>query len=407
MQAEARMPPLAGFLTMVLAIFAAGAEQGVIQGALSRMLDAMGRREAAGGMLVMAFSLGIILASFAAAVIIRRVGDRRVAVAGAVLAAAAWAAHALIRRYASGLPIFFVAGAGHGFILAGATALAAKTGGDAASQRISFMQAFYMLGLGAGALVGGYAEELNRASDNLFSAPHAWAVAFAVSSVFSLLCAVAIAATGSPEPESAPDPVQVAVLKQVVLLPGVALVIAIIFLDIGAEAGIGAWLSRYLQVHRDATPVAAGWAVSLFYAGMVAGRLLFGVWTPPLPRHRVLLIAAIFCAALTGAMVFTALPMTLPVATGAGFAVALVVPFGLATIRDRCPDALSGAATSAALGVACIGGLVFPPIIGAAAQWTGSFSGAMMVPAGLFVVIVGLAAGVGKGDDRRRTTDDG
>ncbi len=164
----------AAFLAIVAIIAAAGVEQGVTQGTLARMLQSMGVREAAGGLLLMMFSLGIVLASFGTALIIRPMGDRKVMALGAGCAAVAWVAHAACRRYGIGLPLFFLAGLGHGAMLAGATSAAAESASDGGStesnaevtrrrgRRISLVQAFYMIGLSAGALVGGYSGEANR-----------------------------------------------------------------------------------------------------------------------------------------------------------------------------------------------------------------------------------------------------
>ena len=415
-------PPRAAFLAVVAIIAAAGVEQGVTQGTLARMLQGMGVREAAGGLLLMLFSLGIVLASFGTALIIRPVGDRKVMALGAACAAAAWAAHAACRRYGVGLPLFFLAGLGHGAMLAGATSAAAESAPDGVSpewdaeatrrrgRRISLVQAFYMIGLSAGALAGGYSGEANRIlPGGMFEESGAWAVAFLASAAFSVAAALlmvlsvdgrAAAVETAHSGGVAAEPFRLGVLIEVARVPGVILIVLILFLDICCESGLGAWLSPHLQKSWGAAPPLAGWAVSLTYAGIAGGRLLFGCWSPRITLPGALLVAAAACSALTGLLAFVPPQASLPVAALLGIAIALIVPYGLAIIRARCPDALAGAATSAALGAACLGSLTLPPIMGAVAQWTGSFKAAMLIPAALFAAIVALTAAYISGERR-------
>jgi MFS family permease len=407
-------PPRAAFFAVVAIITAAGAEQGVTQGTLARMLQGLGVREAAGGLLLMMFALGIILASFGTAVIIRRSGDRKVMVLGAAFAAIGGTGHAVCRGYGIGLPLFFLAGIGHGAMLAGASSAAAESVPDSISpefdaevthrrgRRISLVQAFYMMGLSAGALMGGYSGAANRIlPGGIFDESGGWAIAFLASAAISVAAAIFMAVSmgggrAAVDPETsvaaAAERFRLGVLVEVARLPGVALVVLILFLDICCEAGLGAWLSPHLQKTWSAAPPLAGWAVSLAYAGIAGGRLLFGCWSPRITLPRAVLVAAVVCTALTGLLAFVPPQPSLLVAALVGVAIALIVPYGLAIIRGRCPNALAGAATSAAIGVACLGSLVLPPTMGAVAQWTGSFKTAMLIPAALFAVMVALAA---------------
>ena len=393
------------FLAVIATIAAAGAEQGVTNGALSRMLDGMGASTAAGGLLVMMFGIGIVLASFATALLIRPLGDRKVMAVGAILAAAAWAAHALSRSYAAGLPLYFLAGAGHGAMLSGATAAAAESGTsgpDAGEEkrrgrRISLVQGFYMLGLCAGSLAGGYSERINGLT-GWFDGSGGWAIAFLASAGFSAVAAILL--TVSPGGRSraggaAAKQFRLGILREIALLPGMALLAAILFLDICGEAGLGAWLSRHLQKTWQATPVLGGWAVALIYAGIAVGRLLCGWWSPRITLTAALLTAAAGCAALSGLLAFAPPVASLAVAALVGLAIAPVVPYGLAIMRSRCPAELGGAATSAALGTACLGSLTLPPIMGVVAQHSGSYRLAMLLPAAGFAAIVVLAISLG------------
>jgi fucose permease len=374
----------------------------------------MGVHEAAGGLLLMMFGLGVVLASFGTALIIRKSGDRKVMVLGAAFAAIAWIALAACRRYGIGLPLFFLAGLGHGAMLAGATAAAAESVSGGVSpeldagvthrrgRRISLVQAFYMIGLSVGALVGGYSGEANRIlPGGIFNEADGWAVAFLASAAFSvaaaLLMAVSLGRGGAavepaPSGEAAAEPFRIGALIEVAKVPGVALIVLILFLDICCEAGLGAWLSPHLQKTWAASPPLAGWAVSLIYAGIAVGRLLFGCWSPRITLPSALLVAAACCTALTSLLAFVPPQPSLPVAALLGVAIALILPYGLAIIRERCPNALAGAATSAAVGVACLGSLLIPPTMGAVAQWTGSFKAAMLIPAALFAAAAALAA---------------
>jgi fucose permease len=253
-----------------------------------------------------------------------------------------------------------------------------------------------MLGLSAGALAGGYSGEVNRLLNRgLFNESSGWAVAFLASAGFSAAAAMLLAASSDGRERAgarSAERFRLGVLREVAVVPGIALLAGILFLDICAEAGLGAWLSRHLQVTWKAAPALAGWAVSFSYAGIAGGRLVLGYWSPRIALTGALLVASAGCAVLAFLLALVPPPASLAVAALAGLAIAPIVPYGLAIIRNRCPNELAGAATSAALGVACLGSVALPPAMGAVAQWSGSFRLAMLLPAAFFAAIAALTA---------------
>jgi len=375
------------FLLVVLAVIAGGIELGVAQGAVSTMLDALGRKDVAQGLLFTLHSAGSISGSLLAALIIRRLGDTRVVFLGVAFAGLAWTLHASIGRYAPALPLFVLAGVGHGWSIAGGSAFALRSSGGLGARRLSVLHAMFVLGMSLGSLLGGCAAGWHQAG----ASP--WRIAFAASAALSFLAALGVALGTRPDTGRARDEtIRLGVFRDIALIPGALIAIGMICLGIGVETGMGAWLSRFLQKLWDADPAVGGWAVALFFAGITSGRLLLG-WRPPTwARERVVRAAALCAAAPAVALLFAPPVLSLPLAFLTGVAASPIIPFSLAVISHRSPRSLAPAATAAALAVAASGGLVMPGAMGALATFAESRRVAMFTPVVLLILVVLLAS---------------
>src|SRR5438067_727042 len=78
----------------------------------------------------------------------------------------------------------------------------------------------------------------------------------------------------------------------------------VLFLYIAAEAGVGSWLASYLHVVGDLDEAVAAWGVSLFWAGLIGGRLLSGWLAAHVAVRPLTLGAAGLTAAALAALAF-------------------------------------------------------------------------------------------------------
>jgi len=86
-------------------------------------------------------------------------------------------------------------------------------------------------------------------------------------------------------------------LRALLVHPLIWAISAVLFLYVGAEVGIGAWLYSYLR--RAAVPLAiptASAAVSVYWAGLIIGRLLGGAIAHRISARRLAAIGAIVSA---------------------------------------------------------------------------------------------------------------
>jgi fucose permease len=164
---------------------------------------------------------------------------------------------------------------------------------------------------------------------------------------------------------------------------------------LGAAPGIGAWLTKYLVGVRGMTLTEAGAALSLYWLGLSAGRLVLTVYAHRVRDERLLVVLA----SLTLAALVTALLVSDRRAAVASFG---VVGLGLSGIfpavmalggRRHLDDAARVA--SLLVAGAGVGGIVLPWVMSAIAEWAGVAAG-MAFYAASVAVMVGLTIVIGR-----------
>ncbi len=158
---------------------------------------------------------------------------------------------------------------------------------------------------------------------------------------------------------------------------------ACLFFESGMEMIASGWTAAYVQQVLGLSAERALLLLSLYWVGMIAGRLLLGLAGRRFPPARVLYTA--IGIALTGAIIMVA--GTTPAAVGlggllvgAGFAPVFPVIMGYG--GDRFP-ALSGTAFSVMLVMALVGGTALPYATGLLGDAVGLRASFLLVPAGL------------------------
>lgn len=203
--------------------------------------------------------------------------------------------------------------------------------------------------------------------------------AVGAAAAIPMLVVLAIRFPPPKQPQGFPLSRGVALLRD---LPFVLLG-ACLFFESGIELIASGWTAAYVQ---QALGVAAGRALlflSLYWVGMIGGRLLLGVLGRRL-RPAAVLYAAI-ATALAGALALVLAPVPLVAGVGItliGLGFAPVFPVIMGFGGDRYP-ALSGTAFSVLLVMALTGGTALPWVTGLLGDVVGLRGSFLLVPAGL------------------------
>ena len=160
-------------------------------------------------------------------------------------------------------------------------------------------------------------------------------------------------------------------------LPLVMLAVAIAFY-VGAEIGVSNWLVRYLQA---ASLTLATSALALFWGCLALGRLVSARLGDRFDHATFAAASAIASAvALVAAVAVQSLELSIVLFGVVGFAFGPVYPLIMAVAGDRYP-ARSSAVSGFLAGIAVIGAIIYPPLMGF-----------VSVGAGLGVAMLGAAA---------------
>lgn len=335
---------------------------------------------------------------------------------GAVLAVAASA------YFCSGLFAGrFTRAAGIGILLAASTGLAvAGVAGYAASPAFAlFLVAACLVGFGSGAVDAG----LNTYAAHHFGARHmtwlhaaystgaalgpvlmtalltrgaGWRAGYAVIAGVLALLTVAFTvmrrqwdggpgprATGIPEASASPATEAPATTEWATLRrPSVWLQIAVFFFYSGVEVTAGQWSYTVLTEARGMGTAAAGTWVSLYWAGILAGRVVLGFVVERIGAVRLLRLGT--GGAVTGALLFS-LP-EVPAALGLallGFSLAPIFPGLMAETPRRVGADAAAHAVGFQVSAATVGVAVVPSIAG--------FTGERLGLAAIAPLILGVA----------------
>jgi fucose permease len=273
-------------------------------------------------------------------------------------------------------------GFGGGIINGGTNALVADISADGRTAGLSLLGVFF--GVGAvgvpfvlGSLLG------------LFS----YSAIIAAVGAFVLVPLLVIAATPFPAPKQAqgfPLAAAAGLLRDPVLL----LMGCMLFLESGMEITVGGWTTTFFEQELGIADRRALVYLSLYWFGMMLGRLALGSALRRVPPARVLLgcIAIGFAGALV--LIVTRDPSLAALGVfliGLGFAATFPVVLGF--VGDRWAE-LSGTAFSIVMVMALTGGMILPwltGVLGASYGLRGSFA---IVPVALILLslLLGIVA---------------
>jgi FHS family glucose/mannose:H+ symporter-like MFS transporter len=176
-------------------------------------------------------------------------------------------------------------------------------------------------------------------------------------------------------------------LQTPILVLGVA-----IFCYVAAEMGVSSWVVRYLA---DAPAAVATGALSLYWGGLMLGRIVSAAIADRFDHVRLAAVASVVAgAALAGAVASPWIGVSVALFGVVGFAFGPIFPLVMALGGERYPEraaAVSGLLTGAAIA----GSIVLPPLMGFLSEAVG-MSAVMLMAALVSVACAGALVAAGR-----------
>jgi fucose permease len=311
------------------------------------------------GALLLTSTSGYVLSSFLSGRILARVTVGTLLAASCLLTATALLGYAVAPAWWVMVVLGSLAGLGAGAIDAGINTYVAT---NHSARTLNFLHAFYGLGTTSGPLI----------LTSILAAGLPWQRGYAIVGVAQLVLAGAFTATRSswPRAESSParaarSPSAIATLR----LRGTQLGIVAFFAYVGIEAAAGAWTFTLLAEGRGVDMSAAGTIVSLFWGGLMAGRVLAAATRLGARPHallRVCAVAVLGSAALLAANAGHRLDVV--AAAMLGCACGPIFPSLIATTPARVGGDHAANAIGFQVAAAAVGQSLLPALIGTLAD---------------------------------------
>jgi fucose permease len=332
------------------------------------------------GALLVSTTAGYVTASCLAGALLARIS------LGALLALSCLATGLTLFGYAAAplwaalVALGVTAGLGAGAIDAGINAFAAT---HFAPRTLHWLHAAYGLGTTTGPML----------MTVMLTGGFAWQSGYVVIGGVQVALALGFALTVGVWPRPTGPPARAtataAALHETLRLPAAQLGALAFFLYLGVEATAGAWLYSLLEEGRGAPMVAAGSAVSLYWGGLMVGRIAFGV-APRAWRPEVLLPRCIAAVAVAAGVLAIDLGTTASLAAGAGLGVsaAPIFPALIGATPARVGPAHTANAVGVQVGAAALGQSGLPALAGMLA----ARGGLEVVPLALLALSLALLA---------------
>jgi FHS family glucose/mannose:H+ symporter-like MFS transporter len=374
-----RLGPARAILLASYASFILIGWTGLFVPSLLRVLrDDFIRSDAEFGVVYLVIALLFAAGALSSGLIAGRVGRRVVNAAAALLIAVGMA----LEGVAPSWPVFLIgaglAGAGCGAIDAVVSSVIMDLSAAGSGSGLNLLHLFYSVGaLAAPVFIG-----------VLVSLGVEWRLMAAATSLAGLALAAPLGRAGAVPPRPRSPVMSVAADHQAAVLTDLRLALAALGVAIAcyvaAESGVSSWLVGFLA---DEPMTAATLALSLFWAGIAAGRM---VASRVADRFDPVRFTA-SCAAAGGIAILAAVglasgPVRIGLFLAAGFAFGPVYPMIVAVAGSLFPHraaAVAGIVTSAGV----VGSITYPPLMGLVASIAGL--GAGMLGAALLILSSG------------------
>jgi fucose permease len=315
-----------------------------------------------------------LLSVASAAPVIERCGMRAVLSIGMLGFAAGFAGFGLVSTWWGGATMLFIAGLGCGVVEVALNTLLIAIGGARRANLLNLAQFFFAVGAFIGPAVAA----------RVVAGGVSWRLVFGVAGGLAVSLALAWALQRVRRAVRVDE--NSAQAKTTPLRSKLTVVMALMLAAyVGAEMGIGGWLSKYMVQVRGADLSYAGTTVSLYWMGLAAGRLILSVTSQHFNEERLLLGLAIWASAAFAFGLVTAHPALAVAAfltTGLGFSG--IFPGVVALAGRYHPENVAGI-TSVVVTGGGLGGIVIPWVMSAVADGFGLVAGM-----GVYLLMCGL-----------------
>ena len=324
------------------------------------------------GNLFLLLYVGIFLATLVAGPAIDRIGNKWILVASSAFVAAGMLGFAFADSYSSSTVPALLLGCGGGGLNTSTNVLVSDLYQDRRGPMLNILGIFYGVGALCIPLVAATLAARFSITPQLFAC-----------AALAALCAILFLALRFP-PAAAPQSFSWDEALKVARYPGVLVLGFLLFCQSGNEASIGGWTSTYAGEGgfpaRTATFILAG-----YWAALMAGRLLVAQLLKSVSKERLVLASGV--GAFLGAVILltnrTLIMLTLGVLL-IGLSYAGVFPTVLAIAGDNYRK-FAGTVFGLLFGIALVGGMSFPWLVGHVSQSWG-------VRYGMIVPLAGAAA---------------
>ncbi|WKV70711.1 MFS transporter [Streptomyces sp. PCS3-D2] len=329
-----------------MAFVVIGALQALYGPAIPALRDEFGISPAVAGLSLSAHFVGALLGVLIYHLLRGRLNNRVLLGGSYVLMAVGAAVFAFSPSWTLALAGTFVIGLGFGGIDYGLNQLFAVGFGHRSTAMLNLLNGHFGIGAIAGpALIGWLGAD-------------SYPEIFVGTGVVSLLILVTLGGVALREP--APAPAEGAPAGGARVLPIIAVFIGIYVLHVAIETGVGGWEPTHLEAVGYGAATAAT-ATSAYWAAMTIGRF---VAAPISLRWSAPSILTVCCAGMAGFLLLATVPAFAPYAyLGVGLMIAPIFPTCLPWLNRAVPGV--AAAGAYVIAASMIGGVAFPPVLGA------------------------------------------
>ena len=374
------------YLLIVLEMAAYGVTLAVFGASLPRVIREFGWTYLAAGAVLGAGSAGFFLATLACGYLLRRFRTRTLLLAGSALAAAGLALFARLPGLLANLACNLAIGLGQGLIEVVCELEVIHLERDGKSRLMNLAHAVFAVGAIAGP--GLTAAFLARGVDwqLLFPAAAALLVALAV---FTLAFRFPRDVRGFAAPGDHAGHGALTFLRREPLL---VLLTLLVFLYVGSELGTSNWISEYFVASLGLPAPRAAFAVSVLWAGLLAGRLVISfAWHGQRHERLVLVLAAAGTIALPALLAARTPWLAFALVFVTGLGLSGIYPLGISLTGQHF-------GTGMAVGIVTMGGgigsFTFPFLMSGIAQAVGLRGGFLLFAAvNLLLVVTALLIG--------------
>lgn len=325
---------------------------------------------------------GSLAAQFITGRLLDRLGPRWLLLGSLLVTGSGIAAVTLAGSLPLAMACVVFAGFGHGTINLVTNVSISNLFPQKRASVLNLLNVFYGIGAFIAPSVAGLALRLSNSS-----LPALWLGAGLEVLLVPLYLAFFRVAAAAPRQQMAEDH------RRLLLTPLLWFFSLFLLIYVGAENGAGGWVSIYLQQTTSLAAASAALGASGFWLALTLGRLC-GAWLGARWPARTLVYASLAVALAGGALIVASTgnaPLSILGFLLLGFGFGPIYPTTLAILTATFHQA-PGTATSLAVAMGSVGGMLLPWLQGVLLESFGPRPGALLLPLTVLLMLASMAA---------------